>query len=156
MYLLERGLKDLIDVTTWAQQYLIAHKQQLNVKSKTTVQPRRAKQRKSTHFKPDTSQGRQTVLPLPRNVLQECRKDLKGSTPVNQSSRKKTHAMVAQSSEDGKEALTNVKVGRPRSKGNLKKSGTDGSSSKDRKVYSAVCRAQSNEGSDLHWGRQGE
>ena len=28
-YLLERGPKDLVELTTWAQQYLIAHKQQL-------------------------------------------------------------------------------------------------------------------------------
>ena len=146
MYLLERGLKDLIHVTTWAQQYLAAHKQQLKVQSKTTVQPRRAEQRKSIQFKPDTSQGRQTVplsrnvLPLPRNVLQKC------STPVSQSSRKKILAMVTQSSEDYEEALTCVKMKRPRSKGNLKKSGTHGSTSKDRKVYHAVCRDQITKG----------
>ena len=37
MYLLERGTKDLVELTTRAQQYLTAHKQQLGVKSKTTV-----------------------------------------------------------------------------------------------------------------------
>ena len=41
MYLLERGPKDLVELTTWAQKYLIAHKEQLG-KSKATVQPRRA------------------------------------------------------------------------------------------------------------------
>ena len=48
--MLERGPKDLVELTTWAQKYLIAHKQQLLIahkqqlggKSKTTVQPRRA------------------------------------------------------------------------------------------------------------------
>ena len=38
MYLLERGPKDLVELTTWAQKYLIAHKEQLG-KSKATVQP---------------------------------------------------------------------------------------------------------------------
>ena len=37
MYLLERGPKDLVELTTWAQKYLIAHKEQLG-KSKATVQ----------------------------------------------------------------------------------------------------------------------
>ena len=27
MYLLQKGPKDLVELTTWAQQYLIAHKQ---------------------------------------------------------------------------------------------------------------------------------
>ena len=44
MYLLERGPKDLVELTTWAQKYLIAHKEQLG-KSKTTVQPRRVDQK---------------------------------------------------------------------------------------------------------------
>ena len=47
MYLLERGPKDLVELTTWAQKYLIAHKEQLG-KSKATVQPRRADQKKTT------------------------------------------------------------------------------------------------------------
>ena len=38
MYLLERGPKDLVELTTWAQKYLIAHKEQLG-KSKATVSP---------------------------------------------------------------------------------------------------------------------
>ena len=61
MYLLERGPKDLIELTTWAQKYLIAHKEQLG-KSKATVQPRRADQKKTTQSKPDLSQGRQRSL----------------------------------------------------------------------------------------------
>ena len=61
MYLLERGPKDLVELTTWAQKYLIAHKEQLG-KSKATVQPRRADQKKTTQSKPDSSQGRQRSL----------------------------------------------------------------------------------------------
>ena len=33
VYLLERGPKDLVELTTLAQQYLVAHKQQLEAKS---------------------------------------------------------------------------------------------------------------------------
>ena len=47
MYLLERGPKDLVELTTWAQKYLKAHKEQLG-KSKATVQPRRVDQKKTT------------------------------------------------------------------------------------------------------------
>ena len=54
--------------------------------------------------------------------------------------------MVAQSYEDGEEALTCVKVEGTRSKRSLKKSGTEGSTISDRAVYSTVCRAQSNDG----------
>ena len=61
MYLLERGPKDLVELTTWAQKYLIAHKEQLG-QSKATVQPRRADQKKTTQSKPDSSQGRQRLL----------------------------------------------------------------------------------------------
>ena len=61
MYLLERGPKDLVELTTWAQKYLIAHKEQLG-KSKATVQPRRVDQKKTTQSKPDSSQGRQRSL----------------------------------------------------------------------------------------------
>ena len=61
MYLLERGPKDLVELTTWAQKYLKAHKEQLG-KSKATVQPRRADQMKTTQSKPDSSQGRQRLL----------------------------------------------------------------------------------------------
>ena len=43
MYLLERGPKDLVELTTWAQKYLIAHKEQLG-KSKATVQTCRSEE----------------------------------------------------------------------------------------------------------------
>ena len=58
MYLLERGPKDLVELTTWAQKYFIVHKEQLG-KNKATVQPRRADQKKTKQSKPDSSQGRQ-------------------------------------------------------------------------------------------------
>ena len=61
MYLLERGPKDLVEVTTCSQKYMIAHKEQLG-KSKATVQPRRADQKILTQPKPDSSQGRQRSL----------------------------------------------------------------------------------------------
>ena len=65
---------------------------------------------------------------------------------MSQSSQKKTCAMVAQSDEDGDKAFTCVKVEGTKSKSNSKKSGTEGSTNKDRAVYSAVCCAQSNDG----------
>ena len=65
---------------------------------------------------------------------------------MSQSSQKKTHAMVAQSCEDGEYPLTCVRVERTRSKRSLKKSGTEGLTNSDRAVYNAVYRAQSNEG----------
>ena len=37
VYLLKGGPKDLVELTTWAQQYLITHKQQLGGKTKSTV-----------------------------------------------------------------------------------------------------------------------
>ena len=157
MYLLERGPKDLVELTTWAQKYLIAHKEQLG-KSKATVQPRRVDQKKTTQSKPDSSQGRQRSLQCYRcrgfgHRQSECGtkispgKDQKGSsTPVSQSSQKKTRAMVAQLDEDGEKAFTCVEVEGTRSRSNSKKSGTEGSTNSDRAVYSAVCRAQSNDG----------
>ena len=159
IYLLERGPKDLVELTTWAQKYLIAHKEQLG-KSKATVQPRRADQKKTTQSKPDSSQGHQRSLQCYRcrgfgHRQSECGtkispgKDQKGSsTPVSQSSQKKTRAMVAQldGSEDGEKAFTCVEVEGTRSKRISKKSGTEGSTNSDRAVYSAVCRAQSNDG----------
>ena len=157
MYLLERGPKDLVELTTWAQKYLIAHKEQLG-KSKATVQPRRADQKKTTQSKPDSSQGRQRLLRCYRchgfgHRQSECGtkispgKDQKGSsTPVSQSSQKKTRAMVAQLDEDGEKAFTCVEVEGNRSRSNSKKGGTEGSTNSDRAVYSAVCRAQSNDG----------
>ena len=157
MYLLEKGPKDLVELTTWAQKYLIAHKEQLG-KSKATVQPRRVNQKKTTQSKPDSSQGRQRLLQCYRcrgfgHRQSECGtkispgKDQKGSsTPVSQSSQKKTRAMVAQLDEDGEKAFTCVEVEGTRSRRNSKKSGTEGSTNSDRAVYSAVCRAQSNDG----------
>ena len=157
LYLLERGPKDLVELTTWAQKYLIAHKEQLG-KSKATVQPRRVDQKKTTQSKPDSSQGRQRSLQCYRcrgfgHRQSECGtkispgKDQKASsTPVSQSSQKKTRAMVVQLDEDGEKAFTCVEVEGTRSRSNSKKSGTEGSTHSDRAVYSAVCRAQSNDG----------
>ena len=157
MYLLESGPKDLVELTTWAQKYLIAHKEQLG-KSKATVQPRRVDQKKTTQSKPDSSQGRQRSLQCYRcrgfgHRQSECGtkispgKDQKGSsTPVSQSSQKKTRAMVAQLDDDGEKAFTCVEVEGTKSRRNSKKSGTEGSTNSDRAVYSAVCRAQSNDG----------
>ena len=156
MYLLERGPKDLVELTTWAQKYFIAHKEQLG-KSKATVQPRRVDQKKTTQSKPDSSQGRQRLLQCYRcrgfgHRQSECGtkispgKDQKASsTPVSQSSQKKTRAMVVQLDEDGEKAFTCVEVEGTRSRSNSKKSGTEGSTHSDRAVYSAVCRAQSND-----------
>ena len=139
------------------KKYLIAHREQLG-KSKATVQPRRADQKKTTQSKPDSSQGRQRSLQCYRchgfgHRQSECGtktspgKEQKGSsTPVSQSSQKNTRAMVAQLDEDGEKAFTCVEVEGTRSRSNLKKSGTEGSTNSDRTVYSAVCRAQSNDG----------
>ena len=61
VYLLEREPKDLVELTsTWAQQYLITHKQQLGGKIKSTVQPKHAEQRKPAQSK--LKQGRQRSL----------------------------------------------------------------------------------------------
>ena len=126
--------------------------------SKATVQPRCADQKKLIQSKPDSSQGRQRSLQCKSghgfgHRQSECgtkispSKDQKGSsTPVSQSSQKKTRAMVPQLDEDGEKAFTCVEVEGTRSKRNLKKSGTEGSTNSDRAVYSAVCRAQSNDG----------
>ena len=65
---------------------------------------------------------------------------------MSQSSQKKTRAMVAQLDEDGEKAFTCVEVEGTRSRSNSKKSGTEGSTNSDRVVYSAACRAQSNDG----------
>ena len=62
VYLLERGPKDLVELTTFSQQYLIKQKQQLGGKTKYTVQPKRAEQRKQTQSKLNTIQGRQRSL----------------------------------------------------------------------------------------------
>ena len=57
-----------------AQQYLIAHRQLLGAKSKTTVQPRHAQQKKSTQPKSDMSRRPEftRVLPLVRLWTLEC------------------------------------------------------------------------------------
>ena len=157
MYLLERAPKDLEELTTWAQKSLIAHKEQLG-KSKATVQPRRVDQKKMTQSKPDSSKGRQRSLQCYPcrdfgHRQSQCgskisnRKDQKGSTtPGSQSSQKKTRAMMAQLDKDGKKAIMCVEVEGTRSRRNSKKSGTKVSTNRDRVVYSAVCRAQSNDG----------
>ena len=157
MYLLQRLPKDLVELTTWAQKYLIAHKEQLG-KSKATVQPRGADQKKTTQSKQDSSQGRQRLLWCYRcqgfgHRQSDCgtkissRKDQKGSsTPVSQSSQKKTRTIMAQLDEDGEKEFTCVEIEGTRSRRNAKKSGTKGSTNSDRAVYSAVCRAQSNDG----------
>ena len=115
-YLLERGPKDLVELTTWAQKYLIAHKEQLG-KSKATVQPRRADQKKTTQSKPDSLQGRRCHGF--GHKQSECGtkyspgKDQKGSlTPVSQSSQKKTRAMVAQLDKDGENGFHMCRGGR--------------------------------------------
>ena len=154
VYLLERGPKDLVELTTLAQQYLIAHKQQLGGKTKSTVQP---KQRRQTQSKLDTTQGCQRLFQCYRfqgygRRQSECTtkaspsKDQKSSMPVGQSNQKKTHAMVARSNEDGEEAFTCMNVAKPRSSGNSKKSNSNKSTSEDEAIYSAVCCAQSNVG----------
>ena len=119
MYLLKRGPKDLVELTTWAQKYLIAHKEQLG-KRKATVQPRRVDQKKWIQSKSDSSQGRQRSLQCYRcqgfgHRQSECGtkispgKDQKGSsTPVSQSSQEKTQ--LAQLDEDGEKAFTCVEV----------------------------------------------
>ena len=144
-------------MTTWAQQYLIANKQQLGGKAKCTVQPKCAEQRKQTQSKLDTTQGRQRLLQFYRcpgyaHRQSECPtkvnhgKDQKSLTPVGQSSQKKKRAVVAKSHEDGKEAFTCVNVERPRSSGNSKKSDLKGLTSNDEAIYNAACSAQSNDG----------
>ena len=70
-------------------------------------------------------------------------KDQKSSTPVSQSNQKKTHAMVAMSHKDAEETFTCVNVERPRSSGNSKKSSSRRFASNDEAIYSAACRAHS-------------
>ena len=157
MYLLERGPKDLVELTTWAQQYLIADKKQLGGKTKSTVQLKRAEQRKPTQSKLDTTQGRQRSIQCYKcqwygHRQSECLtkaspgKNQKSWTHVVQSNQKKTHAMVARSNEDGEEAFMCMNVERPRSSGNSKKSNSNRLTSDDEAICSATCRAQSNDG----------
>ena len=64
---------------------------------------------------------------------------------VVRSNQKKTRATMARSHEDGEEAFTCVNVKRPRSRGNSKKSNLNRLTSNDEAIYSAACRAQSND-----------
>ena len=155
MCLLERGPKALVELTAWAQKYLMAHNQQLGCKSKATVQPRCVDQKKMTESNQTRhkhARGRHSATVV-KDLQSECGakispgKDQKGSsTPVSQSSQKKTRAMVAQLDEDGEKAFTCVEMEGTRSKRHSKKSGTEGSTKSDKAVYSVVCRAQSNDG----------
>ena len=61
MYLLERGPKDLVELTMWAQKYLIAHKEQLG-KNKATVQPRRADSPNQIHHRDARGRCSATVV----------------------------------------------------------------------------------------------
>ena len=153
MYLLVRGPKDLVELTTWAQQYLIADKKQLGGKTMSTVQPKRAEQIKPTQSKLDTTQGLQRSLQCYRcqwygHRQSECltkanpSKNQKSWMHVGQSNQKKTHAMVARSNEDGEEAFMCVNVERPRSKGNSKKSNSNRCSSSDDEAMSSSVPAR--------------
>ena len=82
---------------------------------------KRAKQRKPTQSKLDTTQGRQRSLQCHRcqgygHRQSECPtkvtpgKDQKSSTPVGQSNQKKNRAMVTRSHENGEEAFTCVNL----------------------------------------------
>ena len=88
------------------------------------------------------------MLQMPRLCLTKVSpsKDQKSLMPVGQSNQKKTRAMVARSNEDGEEAFTCMNVEKPRSRGNSKKSNSNKSTSEDEAIYSAACRAQSNDG----------
>ena len=79
------------------------------------------------------------------NVRQSLGKDQKSLMPAGQSNQKKTRAMVAKSHEDDEEAFTCVNVERPRSSGSSKKSNSNRLTSSDETIYSAACRAQSND-----------
>ena len=80
-------------------------------------------------------------------------KDQRSSMPVGQSNKKKTRAMVARSNEDGEKACTCVNVEKPRSSRNIKKSNSNRLTSDDEAIYSAACRAQSNDEVDKLNGR---
>ena len=54
--------------------------------------------------------------------------------------------MVTKSHDEGEEAFMCVKVERPRSGGNSKKSNSNRLTSNDEAIYSAACHAQSNDG----------
>ena len=108
MYLLERGPKYPVELTTWAQKYTITHTctQQLGGNSKATVQGSEGfvNTSESEYPKEDLCHGGSIVYRWRRGEEEH------------------------------------------RTKKNLKKSGTEGSTNTDSMVYSAVCRAQSNDG----------
>ena len=72
-------------------------------------------------------------------------RDLKSSSPVGHSNRKKTFAMVARSHEDGEETFTCKYLKRPISSGNSKKTNLNRLTSDDEAIYSAACHARSND-----------
>ena len=79
---------------------------------------------KNTETQTHTDSDEYSIIAFCKNIASPG-KDQKGSlTPVSQSIQKKTHAMVAQSCEDGEEALC-VKVEGTSSKKKLKTSGTE-------------------------------
>ena len=156
MYLLERGSKDLVELATRAQQYLISHKQQLGNKTKSSVQPKHVKQRRQTQSKLDTTQGRNGSLQWYRcqgygHRQSECAtkvspsKDQKSWRPVGQSNQK-TRALVTRSNEDGEEVCMCVNVKKTQIKWKLQKSNSNGSTTDEETIYSAACHAQSNDG----------
>ena len=126
-------------------------------KTKFTVQSKHAEQRRQTQSKPDTTQGCQRLLQCYRcqgygHRQSECLtkvspgKDQKSSTSVGQSNQKKAGAMVARSNEDGEEACTCLNLEKLRSSGNSKESNSNRLTSDDEAIYSAACRAQSDDG----------
>ena len=75
--LLERRPKNLVELTTWAQQYLISHKQQLGARSSLQSSPKCAEQQKPTQSKlhVDTTPRKAkvaTVLQMPRLWSHAC------------------------------------------------------------------------------------
>ena len=70
---------------------------------------------------------------------------VRSSMPVGQSNQKKT-VMVAKTHEDGEEVYKCVNVDSPRSSGSSKKSSSNGLTRNYEEIYSAACRAQSNDG----------
>ena len=100
VHLLGRGPKDLVEFTTWAQQYLITHKQQLGEGPSLQIQHKNARGR----YGATDAKVMATESECPTKVSPG--KDQKSSTPVGQSNQKKTLVMVARSNEDGEGAFT--------------------------------------------------
>ena len=107
------------------------------------------------------TQGRQRLLQCYRYHRQlECPtkvspgKDQKSLTPVGQSNKKKSRAMLASSHEDGEEAFMCVNLERSRSSGNYKKINSNRLTINADSIYNAACRAQGNDGQI--WSRQVE